>query len=135
MKALDSKGFTEKEALNLTQENKKLKDLAYLKQQKVPGPFTFSNELQKFMSSCQDSNEKYSRLYLEVRYAKESSMSLKRTASVFRLKIGGKNLATDDYAANLCKYFDSAKACSTLTLGDLTNVLTGLKGKLTSICN
>ena len=61
-------------------------------------------------------------------------MSLKRTASVFRLKIGGKNLATDDYAANLCKYFDSAKACSTLTLGDLTNVLTGLKGKLTSIC-
>ena len=134
MKALDSKGFTEKEALNLTQENKKLKDLAYLKQQKVPGPFTSSNEVQKFMSSCQDSKEKNSRLYLEVRYAKESSMSLKRTASVFRLKIGGKNLATDDYAANLCKYFDSAKACSTLTLGDLTNVLTGLKGKLTSIC-
>ena len=58
MKALDSKGFTEKEALNLTQENKKLKDLAYLKQQKVPGPFTFSNDVQKFMSSCQDSKEK-----------------------------------------------------------------------------
>ena len=78
MKALDSKGFTEKEALNLTQENKKLKDLAYLKQQKVPGPFTSSNEVQKFMSSCQDSKEKNSRLYLEVRYAKESSMSLKK---------------------------------------------------------
>ena len=83
MKALDSKGFTEKEALNLTQENKKLKDLAYLKQQKVPGPFTFSNDVQKFMSSCQDSKEKNSRLYLEVRYAKREQYVLEEKSKCF----------------------------------------------------
>ena len=63
-----------------------------------------------------------------MRYAKESSLSLKRTAAVFKLKSGGKNLATEDYATNLCNYFDSAKYCSTLTIGDLNNVLIGLKG-------
>ena len=44
MKALDSKGFTEKEALNLTQENKKLR-LGICKAAKGPGLFTSSNEI------------------------------------------------------------------------------------------
>ena len=59
---------------------------------------------------------------------KKSSSYLKQTAAVFQLKSGGKNLTTEDYATNLCSYFDSAKSCSTLTMGDLNNVLTGLKG-------
>ena len=129
IKELDLKGFTAKEALNLTEENKKLNDLATLKQQDLPGPFTSSKEVLDYMSSCPDSKEKNNRMYLEVRYARESSMSLKRTSAVFKLKIGGKNLSTEDYATNLNKYFDSAKTCSTITLGDLTNVLTGLKGE------
>ena len=129
MKELDIKGFTAKEALNLTQENKKLKDLENLKQQEIPGPFTSSKDVLDYMSSCPDSKEKNKRMYLEVRYARESSCSLKRTAIIFKLKNRGKNLNTEDYATNLCHYFDSAKSCSTLTLADLNNVLTGLKGE------
>jgi len=109
---------------------KNLNDLAFLKQQEIPGPFTSSAEILEFMSSCPSSKEKNKRMYVEVRYAKESSSSLKRTAAVFKLKNGGQNLATEDYTTNLGKYFDSAKSCSTLTIGDLNNVLTGLKGEL-----
>ena len=122
MKELEIKGFTAKEALNLTRENKKLNDLSILKEQEIPGPFTSSNEIQIFMNSCPDSKEKNKRLYLEVRYARESSLSLKRTAAVFKLKSAGKNLATEDYATNLINYFDSAKSCSTLTIGNLNNM-------------
>ena len=77
--------------------------MSVLKEQEIPGPFTSSNEIQSFMNSVPDSKEKNKRLYLEVRYERESSLSLKRTAVVFKLKSGGKNLATDDYATNLCK--------------------------------
>ena len=61
-------------------------------------------------------------------YERESSLSLNRTAAVFKLKSGGKHLATEDYATNLCNYFDSAKSCNTLTIGELNNVLIVLKG-------
>ena len=55
MNELEIMGFTAKEALNLTRKNKKLNDLSVLKEQKIPGPFTFSNEIQYFMNSFPDS--------------------------------------------------------------------------------
>lgn len=128
MRDLEVQGFTAKEALNLCKENKKLEDLTYLKSQDIPGPFTTSEEITNFMDSCLDSKDKNKSLYIEVRYARKTSQSLKESASVFRLKVAGKNLSTDDYATNLVRYFDSAKSCSSLTLGDLTNVIVGLKG-------
>ena len=81
------------------------------------------------MNSCPESNDKNKHMYIEVRYARESSLSIKKAASVFKLKSGGKNLSTEDYATNLKNYFDNAKSCNTLTMGDLKNVLNGLKGK------
>ena len=54
---------------------------------------------------------------------------LKETAAIFRLKSGGKNLLTEDYDLNLSSYYDSAKACSSLTICDLNNVSTGLKSE------
>ena len=135
MRELEIQGFTAKEALHFSCESKKLSDLAVLKQQEVPGPFTSSKEIQTFINSYPDSKEKNKRMYIEVRFAKESSLSLKRTASVFKLKSGCKDLTTEDYAINLCKYFDCSKSHSTLTIRDLNNVLTGLKGELKSTCD
>ena len=88
MRELEIKGFTAKKVLHFSCESKKLSDLAVLKQQKVPGPFTSSKEIQTFINSCPDSKEKNKRMYIEVRFAKES-LSLKRTVTVFKLKSGG----------------------------------------------
>ena len=105
MKELEIKDFTANEALNLTHENKKLSDLSVLKEQEIPGPFTSSNEIQSFMNSFPDSKEKNKCLYLEVRYERESSLSLKRTAAVFKLKSGVKilqqNIMLQTYAITL----------------------------------
>ena len=68
------------------------------------------------------------RLYKEVRYAKSTSLSLKETAEVFRLKKGGKNLATKDYAKHLMEYLDDTKNMASLTISDLNNVLGCLQG-------
>ena len=40
MASLQEKGFTEKDMINLKLENKKLKDLEFLRNQIPPGPFT-----------------------------------------------------------------------------------------------
>ena len=130
MMKLQEEGYSGKEALAITKENKKIKDLAFLKAQKIPGPFTTKEEIEKFMKSCKESISKNKRMYIEVRYARQTSLSLKESAKVFRLKKNGKNLDTMDYALNLSKYLETAKNNSTLTIGDLNNVLTGLKGKL-----
>ena len=44
------------------------------------------------------------------------------------LKKDGKNLSTSDYALNLSQYLNQAKSASNLSMGDLRNVLNGLKG-------
>ena len=68
-------------------------------------------------------NEKNKRFYVEVRYARVSSSTLKETASIFRLKRNGRNLTTQEYADNLIKYMDDTESMSTLTLADLNTVL------------
>ena len=67
-------------------------------------------------------------MYRKVRFQRNSSTALKRDAVVFRLKCAHKNLETIDYATNLCKYLDQSKGVSTLSMGDLRNVLNGLNG-------
>ena len=68
-------------------------------------------------------NEKNKRFYVEVRYARVSSSTLKETASIFRLKRNGRNLTTQEYADNLIKYMDDTESMNTLTLADLNTVL------------
>jgi len=58
-----------------------------------------------------------------------SSMSLKPTAAVFRLKRDHHNLSTDEYAENLASYLSNARQCKVITVADLTNVVHGILGK------
>ena len=51
MKALQEKGYNEKELLNLKNEDDKMKDLEFLKKQTIPGPFTTSDEVQSFIDT------------------------------------------------------------------------------------
>ena len=70
-----------------------------------------------------EENEKNKRMYVEVRYAKVSLSTLKKTASIFRLKRNGRNFTTQEYADNLIKYMDETESMNTLTLADLNTVL------------
>ena len=73
MKALQEKGYNEKELLNLKNEDDKLKDLEFLKKQTIPGPFTTSDEVQSFIDTAIDDAElKNKRMYIEVRYARKT---------------------------------------------------------------
>ena len=49
-----------------------------------------------------DDELKNKRMYIEVRYACKTSLSLKETASVFRLKRDNRNLPTEEYVDSLC---------------------------------
>ena len=99
--------------------------MAFLKTQNPPGPFCSSEEVDQFM---QDSTEplRNKRLYHEVRYAKHSTSNMKRNSMIFRLKKNAKNLDSEEYAHNLKTYFGCTNSVQTLTLADLSFVLTGL---------
>ena len=45
---------------------------------------------------------------------------------MFWLKRAHKNLKTLSYATQLCQYLDQTKGISSITMGDLRNVLNGL---------
>jgi len=86
-------------------EAQKLDGLEFLKNQIPPGSFTNANEVSKFMDEGHESKMKNERLYRQVRFQRNST-SLKKNGEMFRLKIHYLNLATSDYAANLCQYLD-----------------------------
>ena len=51
MKALEKEGFQAKDALNVKKDASKLKDLEFLKQQQIPGPFTAVEGIKTFIES------------------------------------------------------------------------------------
>ena len=58
---------------------------------------------------------------------KNTSKFLKKDNAIFRLKKDGKTLPTSDYVYNLCLHFDQSRRVSSLSMGDLRNVLNFLK--------
>ena len=70
MKELQKKGFDEKDAMNLKKEASKLKN------QTIPGPFTSTDEIDKYISSSKDQHEQQNRLYVEVRCARVTCLSM-----------------------------------------------------------
>ena len=57
-------------------EVSKLSDLEFLKNQTILGPFTSTDEIDKYMSSSKDQHEQQNRLYVEVRYARVTCLSM-----------------------------------------------------------
>ena len=133
MEDLEKQGLIDKEAISLSEERKKISDLQFLKTQDPPGPFTSADEVDSYMRNQRISDtEKNQRLYSEVRYAKLSTSNMKRSSVLFRLKKNYKNLCNDDYATNLKLYFGCINSVSTITLADLSYILTGLSAAQTS---
>ena len=99
------------------------RDLEYLKVR--GGPFTNVDEVLQFDNTTKESKEKNVRLYTEVQYAKNCSLSLKHT-SVFRLKRDYKNLSSKEYVENLSQYLSDVRSKEILTTEDLRILLLNL---------
>ena len=106
MKALEKEGLQAKDALNLKKDASKLKDLEFLKQQQIPGPFTAAADIKTFIESDIEDKIKQDRLYVEVRYAKATCLSMNtQTANrFFKLRENGKKMAYQVYSDCLLKY-------------------------------
>ena len=95
----------EKDAKNLAVDKQTNGDLRKLLS--LGGPFAKSDDVNDFMKSTDFSDEeKNDRLYTEVRYARNTSVTFPKNNDIFRLKKNYKNLDTSVYAANLKVYLD-----------------------------
>ena len=83
-----------KQMVALGQERKRLVMLEELKEEN--GPFTNAEEVEKFMASKISDNEKQVRLKKEVKYARESSTTLPRVDSRFKIQVP-KNTNTNNH--------------------------------------
>ena len=97
---LKKKGMEEKKLSNVAQDMQRNGDLAKLTEQ--GGPFTKQEQVDDFLKRTDlDDTAKNKRLYMEVRFAKNSSLSYPKSSDIFRLKEKGRNLSTSVYAVNL----------------------------------
>lgn len=75
---LKKKGLVDKEIANIALDRRKNKDLEKLKC--LGGPFTMSSQVDEYLKS--DDSNKVERLYIEVRYARDTSLSMPKNSDV-----------------------------------------------------
>ena len=81
---LQRKGMGQKEDENLATEKRRVADLAFLNS--VGGPFTNENDVEEYVKSERSESEKNKRLYVEIRFARDSTISFPKNSDIFRLK-------------------------------------------------
>jgi len=59
----------------------------------------------------------------------KASLGFGDNKSMFRLKKNGKKLSSEDYQDDLERYFEGAKAATSISIADLKNILNALEGK------
>ena len=62
-------------------------------------------------------------LYVEVRYARNTCLSMSNSNKFFKLRRIGKTLESLEYAQCLTQYLDNSRNLTKLTIPDLKNVL------------
>ena len=100
---LEEAGLHKKESVSLATEKRKNGDLQKLKAQ--GGPMATPDEVDLLVNDdSQTDAAKLDRLYLEIRYARDTTLSLPKSSSLFRLKEKFKKLALETYRLNLKVY-------------------------------
>ena len=123
---LENESYATKDDVNKHLEAVKYKDLEYLKTK--GGPFSHSQEVEDFMAGSHTDQEKNERLYVEVRYAKNTSLRLKHSDPVFRLKRDYQNLSNEEYSHNLTSYFGNNRKRTSITSNDLNDAILKITG-------
>ena len=112
----------EKDANNLALAKQTNADLRKLLS--LGGPFAKSEDVDSFISNPDFSEEeKNDRMYTEIRYARNTSVTFPKNNGIFRLKKNYKNLATDVYHANLKVYLDKVSCKVNMNYDDFKNAL------------
>ena len=81
---LQRKGMGQKEDENLATEKRRVADLAFLNS--VGGPFTNENDVEEYVKSERSESEKNKRLYVEIRFARDSTISFPKNSRHFSIK-------------------------------------------------
>ena len=128
--ALAEEGLDAKTVANLATDRQRNNDLTILKD--VDGPFTTAASVDEYLASGLPDTVMNKRLYIEVieghihlsvldifsfvdhmmispiqvRHAKNTSLSYPKKSEIFRLKKASKNLSTDTYSTNLKAYLN-----------------------------
>ena len=97
MKEKFAEGVTDKEAIALVKERKRLELLAKLKED--GGPFTCSEEVDEYLHLEKNCSKNRRRMKLEVQFARESSTCLPKTDPLFRIQIALPNKKRRDKTA------------------------------------
>ena len=125
---MEVEGFSDKENINRHIEAVKYIDLIYLKC--VGGPFTTAEEVQRYVDETKHSKKKDERLKVEIQYTKKTtSLRLKNTDPVFRLKQDNKNLYNREYTENLMKYLGFARKAGNIIINDLSDAIKKITDK------
>ena len=90
------------------------------------GPFTSPEEVDTFINSDVSDGSKEERLYAEVRYARDTSLSLPKSSPIFRLKQNYRNLPIDTYVQNLKTYLSKVSCTVKCTWADFDDALKNL---------
>lgn len=113
MQSLEGATFASKDIVNQHLDTVKYKDLEDLKGE--GGPFAKGEEVEVYMKGNETPEEKNKRLYVEVSYAKNTSLRLKHSDPVFRLKRDNRNLSNEEYAENLIHFLGSAHKTASIS--------------------
>ena len=125
---LKKQGMEDKEISNIAEDKRRISDLATLTG--MGGPFTKSDQVQRFLEDPSlDDSLKNKRMYLEVRYAKLSSLSFPKSSDVFRLKKKGKNLSSAEYATNLNTYLGKVTCNVNMGFEDFQEALRSIENE------
>ena len=121
-KELKKKGLEDKEIASISIDKQRNADLEKLT--KMDGPFTRPDAVATYMARKDiKEDEKGKRLYLEVRHAKNSSVSFPKASEIFRLKKNHKTLPNEIYAKNLMAYLKRVSCHIDMDLGDFREAL------------
>ena len=118
---LSKEGLGLKEQQNIVVDQRRNSDLIKLKEK--GGPFGTSEEVKLFVSSDIETAEKVERLYLEVRYARDSCVSFPKNSEIFRLKKAYRKLEVKTYADNLIIFLDKVSYRNNVKMSDFESAL------------
>ena len=122
---LVEQGLDIKQAANVAVDKRRNRDLQELKQQ--GGPFTSSEEVDEYINSGITEDLKNKRLYLEIRYARDMSLSIPKGSDIFRLKRNYKNLPTNTYATNLKVYLRNVTCKTSVSFTEFVSAVQSLQ--------
>ena len=121
---LSKDGLSEKETQSRATDKRRNADLDKLKA--YNGPFSSSAEVRAFAAADMPEAKKVERLYLEVRYARDSCVSFPKNSDIFRLLKNYKKLDSKSYCDNLVIYLDKITFRNCVEMKDFESALDDL---------